>query len=166
MLKVYNGYAKFLGGINKVLDVVCIALMLTKVAAVFYQVIMRQIFDNAPAWSEESALIMMAWFVYLGIVIGVKEGLHIGITMLVNRLPKIAQFVIEIIVNLLILTLAVLLFHFGYSLATFVMANSLPATGLSVSIFYFPVAIAGLLMILMVLGKVAEQFVITRREPQ
>ena len=158
MLKAYNAYAKFIELINKVLDVICSVLMLAMVVVVAYQVIMRQIFDNAPAWSEEVALIMMCWFVYLGIAIGLKEDLHIGITMLVSRLPRKVAFVLEVIVNLIILMLSVLLFNFGHSLANFVRANTLPATGTSVSIFYFPVAISGILMLLVVLFKIAEQF--------
>ena len=163
MLGAYKGYAKIIELINKALDLICIILMLAMVAVVFYQVIMRQIFENPPAWSEEVSLIMMCWFVYLGIAIGLKENLHIGITMLVSRLPKKVAFVLEIIVGLLILTLSVLFFHFGNSLANFVRANSLPATGASVSIFYFAVAASGILMILIVLFKIAE-LIVNRKE--
>jgi len=163
MLKAYNAYAKFIDILCKVLDFICITLMLAMVAVVFYQVIMRQIFDNAPAWSEEVSLIMKAWFVYLGVAIGLKEDLHIGITMLVSRLPKKIMFAVELVVSALILFLSGLFFHYGYSLANFVRANSLPATGTSVSVFYFAIATAGVLMILIGLLRIAKQ-IVNRKE--
>jgi len=163
MLRAYNAYAKFIDILCKVLDYICIILMLAMVGVVFYQVIMRQIFDNAPAWSEEVALIMKAWFVYLGIAIGLKENLHIGIGMIVDRLPRKVAFVVELIVSGLILVLSVLFYHFGSALANFVRANTLPATGTSVSVFYFAIVTSGLLMILIVLLRIAGQ-IVNRKE--
>ncbi|MCL2618805.1 MAG: TRAP transporter small permease [Defluviitaleaceae bacterium] len=157
MTKAYSAYAKLIDKLCKVIDFVCSFLMLAMVVVVFYQVVMRQIFQNPPAWSEEVSLIMKCWFVYLGIALGIKEDLHIGITMLVSRLPKKLMYAVEIFVSLLILGLSGLFFHYGTALATFVRANSLPATGISVSAFYFPVAASGILMVLIMLLKLAGQ---------
>ena len=158
----YRVYAKFIDLLSTILDYICMALMLVMVGVVFYQVIMRQIFDDAPVWGEEVSLIIMCWFVYLGIAVALKEDLHIGIGMLVSRLPRELMLAIEVLVSFIILFLSALLYHFGTTLATFVQANSLPATGTSVSIFYFPVAVAGVLMMLIMVLKIAKHFVYRR----
>jgi len=165
LLKVYNHYRKFIGGMGKTLDVITIALMLAMVGVVFYQVIMRQIFESPPRWGEEISVTFMVWFVFLGIVLGLEENLHIGITMFVSKLPQKAQFVIEILVNLLILTLAILLVVYGYSFASRMLAfgTALPATGIPAATHYAVVPIAGILMVFVVLGKIAGQL-INRKE--
>jgi len=164
-LKIYNYYKKFIGGIGKVLDVITISLMLAMVGVVFYQVIMRQIFERPPIWGEEITVTFMVWFVFLGIVLGLEENLHIGITMFVDRLPKKVQFGIEVFVNLLILVLAILLLVYGYTLASriFGFGTSLPATGIPAATHYAVVPITGGLMILVTLGKIAGQL-INRKE--
>ena len=165
MLKVYNGYKQFIGGIGKVLDVTTVLLMLGMVGVVFYQVIMRQIFERPPIWGEEISVTIMIWFVFLGIVLGLEENLHIGIAMFVSKLPKKAQFVLEVVVNLLILTLSIFLLVYGYILVSNMLnfGTRLPATGMRIAIQYAAAPIAGGLMVLVTLGKIAGQ-IINRKE--
>ena len=167
MLKVYENYKKVIAGLGKVIDVITVTLMLSMVGVVFYQVIMRQIFERPPIWGEEIAVTLMVWFVFLGIVLGIEEGLHIGITMFVSKLPKKAQYVLEIVINILILLLAVLLLVYGYLFAStiFERGRMLPATGMSAGVHYAVVPIAGILMILVLLGKIAG-IIINRKEWQ
>jgi len=165
LLKLYNSYKKLIGGMGKALDLITILLMLAMVAVVFYQVIMRQIFERPPIWGEEVAVTFMVWFVFLGIVLGLEEDLHIGITMFVDKLPRKVQFAIEILVNLLILALAILLLVYGYQFASrmFGFGTALPATGIPAATHYAVVPITGALMILVTLGKIAGQL-INRKE--
>jgi len=165
LLKAYNTYKKCIGGMGKALDVVAILLMLAMVGVVFYQVIMRQIFERPPIWGEEISVTFMVWFVFLGIVLGLEENLHIGITMFVSKLPEKAQYVLEIFVNVLILVLAMLLLVYGFSLTSRMLSfgTMLPATGIPAATHYAVVPIAGILMALVALGKIAGQL-INRKE--
>ena len=165
LLKAYNIYKKGITTMNKGVDVITISLMLAMVGVVFYQVIMRQIFERPPIWGEEISVTFMVWFVFLGIVLGLEENLHIGITMFVAKLPQKVQFVIEVIVNLLILVLSVVLVIFGYSLASRMwgFGTALPATGIPAAVHYAVIPIAGVLMALVILGKIAEQ-ILNRKE--
>ena len=165
MQKVLNYYRKFIAGMGKCLDVITVLLMLGMVGVVFYQVIMRQIFERPPIWGEEISVTLMVWFVYLGIVLGLEENLHIGITMFVAKLPKKVQFVLEIFVNLLIMTFAIILVVYGYSLASqmFSFGTAMPATGLPAAIHYTVVPISGALMGLVLVGKIAG-LIIDRKE--
>ena len=165
MLKAYNIYKKGIVLMNKGVDVITITLMLAMVGVVFYQVIMRQIFERPPIWGEEISVTFMVWFVFLGIVLGLEEDLHLGITMFVKKLNKKAQFVIEVFVNILILALSVFLVIYGYSLTSRMIGfgTALPATGIPAATHYAVIPIAGVLMVLVILGKIAQQF-INRKE--
>jgi TRAP-type C4-dicarboxylate transport system permease small subunit len=159
MSKIVGYYSKFIDILNKTLDLVGIILMLIMTGIIFYQVIMRQVFNNSPAWAEEVALLIMIWFVYLGVVIGIKEDLHIGIEMFVDRLPRKVAYVLQIIVNFIVLGLAYLFWYFGNTLATALWNNSLPATGLSVGYYYIIISVAGVLMALVLVGQIAAQLI-------
>jgi len=165
MIKAYDNYKKIIGGMNKALDFIIIALMLVMIFVVFYQVIMRQIFESPPMWGEQISVLLMIWFVFLGIVLGLAENLHIGITMFVDKLPKKAIYIVEIIVNLLILVTAIIFFYFGFAhVSTLIRTGAVqPITNIPNAVFYMPVSISGALMILVVLGKIAGQ-IIKRKE--
>lgn len=166
-MKILSIYKKFINGMNKVLDVMTVTFMMAMVGVVFYQVIMRQIFERPPIWGEEMSVTFMIWFVFLGIILGLHENLHIGITMFVKKLPKKAQFAIEILVNLLIMVYAIILLVYGYIYASniFAFGNRLTATGLPAAIHYIVVPIAGVLLILVLIGKIAEH-VSNRKESE
>jgi TRAP-type C4-dicarboxylate transport system permease small subunit len=165
LLKAYETYKKCIAGIGKVIDVITVFLMLAMVGVVFYQVIMRQFFSRPPIWGEEVAVTFMVWFVFLGIVLGLEEDLHIGITMFVSKLPKKAQFIVEVLVNALILLFAVILVIYGsiFAYRIFSFGTALTATGIPAATHYVVVPIAGSLMILVALGKIAG-IIINRKE--
>ena len=165
MQNAYNAYKKFIKGICKVLDVITITLMLGMLGVVSYQVVMRNIFNRPPVWGEEVAITLMIQFVFLGVVLGMEEDIHIGIALLVKRLPKKGMFVVEIIINALLLVLSALFIRFGYVHASRMwgFGTRLTATQLPAAIHYAVVPIAGILMCLVVVGKLAG-IIINRRE--
>ena len=165
MLKAYGIYKKCISIMNKALDVITIFLMLAMVAVAFYQVIMREVFENPPMWGEQIAVLLMVWFVFLGIVLGLEEDLHIGITMVVSKLPPKAIYIVEVVVNLLIMVLAVMFVRFGYAHTAFLLRTGavMPVTGMPNAIYYSVIPITGVLMILVLLGKIAGQL-INRKE--
>ncbi len=63
---------------------VAIAVMLVAIA---YQVVMRYCFGRAPSWTEELAILMFAWATLGGFALGVREGFHVRLTIILDRLP-------------------------------------------------------------------------------
>lgn len=64
------------------------ALMLLAIA---YQVLMRYVFGDTPSWSEELAVLLFCWTVLGGLALGVHEGYHVRLTVLVDALPHAAR---------------------------------------------------------------------------
>jgi TRAP-type C4-dicarboxylate transport system permease small subunit len=65
-----------------------IALML---ACIALQVVMRYGFGNALSWSEELALLMFSWAALGGLALGVHEGFHVRLTLILDPLPAGAR---------------------------------------------------------------------------
>jgi TRAP-type C4-dicarboxylate transport system permease small subunit len=82
-------------GLERIVSIVTYALHASLVAAlaimlvcIALQVVMRYVFGNAPSWSEELALLMFSWCIMGGIALGVREGFHVRLDVLINALPS------------------------------------------------------------------------------
>jgi TRAP-type C4-dicarboxylate transport system permease small subunit len=64
--------------------IAAVALMFVCIAV---QVVMRYVFGNALSWSEELALLMFSWAALGGLALGVHEGFHVRLTLVLDPLP-------------------------------------------------------------------------------
>ena len=68
--------------------IAAVALMFVCIAV---QVVMRYVFGNALSWSEELALLMFSWAALGGLALGVHEGFHVRLTLVLEPLPAGAR---------------------------------------------------------------------------
>lgn len=69
-------------------------LLASMTLLVFYEVVLRFVFNTGLLWAEELTLLLSAWMVLFGASYGVKIGSHIGVDALVRYLPdKVARVV-------------------------------------------------------------------------
>lgn len=64
-----------------------VAAALFMLVCISLQVVMRYVFGRATSWSEELAILMFAWMVMGGLALGVREGFHVRIDLLLGVLP-------------------------------------------------------------------------------
>ena len=81
-------------------EYVLVYSLMVSVALVFVQVVMRRVFNNSLYWSEELARYLYVWQTWLGVSYAARNGTHLRITMLKDRLPAKAQQILEILVVL------------------------------------------------------------------
>jgi C4-dicarboxylate transporter DctQ subunit len=55
---------------------------------VTYAVVMRYAFNRPIGWSEEISIYLMIWAAFLGAAYALKEDAHIGVDLLLSRLPE------------------------------------------------------------------------------
>jgi TRAP-type C4-dicarboxylate transport system permease small subunit len=67
---------------------VAVAVMVTVVSA---QVAMRYGFNRSFDWADEVGRLAFVWSIFLAIPLGVRDGAHIGIDLLVDKLPATGQ---------------------------------------------------------------------------
>ena len=101
MLKKLHSFEKYLGGV----------LFLFIVLLAFAQVVLRYVFQMSVAWTEECALFLFVWFIYLGASACTAENKHVCVEMLVNALPPKIRLVLGIVMNICWLAFCVLIFY-------------------------------------------------------
>lgn len=94
-----SGPLAFLARLNRRLAALiklAVAVAVTgMLVALALQVFMRYVLGKALAWSEELSLLLFSWSMLLMIALGVREGFHVRITGLVERLgpaPSLLAF--------------------------------------------------------------------------
>jgi len=128
------------------------------VVVVLIQVTGRYIFSRTPGWSEEMARIFMIIFSFIGIAIGVRDKIHIAMTVVVDIILKKIRLPIEIFGKLLILTLGVMMSVNMGLLFRMLRYNRLPGTGIPILwVYIFPTAV-GIIMALLAIYQIYDHF--------
>jgi len=111
------------------------ALLAVMVVLVFANAAGRYLLGAGVAASEEIARLAFVWIIFLGGILAVRERSHVGVDMLVKRLPVAGQRLCFAATNLLILY-ALWLFAQGSWQQVIVGLNSrLPVTDISLAAF-------------------------------
>lgn len=90
---------------------VCLAVI---AVCVFLQVLLRYGFGIALTWTEELAGFCMAWAVYMGAALGVRERFHIRILVGVLALPSWFRLPLVLLADLLWMGFNLLMLWFGW----------------------------------------------------
>lgn len=76
---------------DRVLTGVLLAAVAVMVGVVSAQVALRYGFNRSIDWADEIGRLAFVWSIFLAIPLGVRDGAHIGIDLLVDKLPAFGQ---------------------------------------------------------------------------
>lgn len=139
--------SKFFNAVHIFIGYVAIVQLLAMILIVSAQVFSRFITGSSIKWSDEVSLILMVWFSFIGLAIGVRQGLHISIELFTMKLSdKVKKNFIERLTHICTLIIGIILVYFGIKLAENGMMSTLPATGLPSAVEYLFVPVCGILV--------------------
>lgn len=134
--------------VDTVFEAFCILCLVATLLIVLWQVFSRELLNNSPSWSEETARILLVWIGFLGAAIGFREGAHIAVTFLVDKFPATLQSVIDRFVQALLLGFGLFLVVQGSQFVIDAQTATLAGTGLPRSVLYLMMPVAGAMVIL------------------
>jgi TRAP-type C4-dicarboxylate transport system permease small subunit len=115
-------------------------------AVVVYGVVMRYVFNNAPPYVEQVALLLVISVAMFGAAAGVRDAGHIGLDSLVAVLSPRLQFWCGIAVLLLSIAFGLALLAGSIEMAISTHDNTIPTLGVSEAYRYLPVLLGGILI--------------------
>lgn len=142
--------------LHTMVERVCVALLVMMIIVTVYQVFMRSVVNRSASWSEEAALLMMIWFGYLGMALGIREDVHISIEFVFDRLPRRLQIALETIGRILIGVFSFAMLRQGIRLSVISSVQRLPATRLPRSSLYIILILSGFLMLIYILEALVK----------
>ena len=107
-------------------------LTIVMTALIFLQVVMRYIFKDSPAWTEELSRYLFLWAIWIGASYGVKTQSHVRLTVLTSRLSKKVQDVINVVVWFLWLAFTIFLVTKGFELVSIFLASGQTSTAMHI----------------------------------
>ena len=121
----------------------CLAGLL---GVVVYGVVMRYVFNAAPPYVEEVALLLVISVAMFGAAAGVRDAGHIGLDSLVAVLSKRAQFWCGLLVCTLSIVFGLTLAAGSFAMGLSTRGSTIPTLGIAESFRYLPVLAGGILI--------------------
>ena len=100
-------------GIRKLLTALCVIMLFMMVVFTVYTVIMRYVFENPPMWGDLLTVLSNIWFVFLALVLTVREKQQIALNLIYSKLPTAAGFAVQQLWTIVICALGFVIFYYG-----------------------------------------------------
>jgi len=156
MEKIAALYKKIVNGMCTVFELFAALCLAAMVIAVLVQVVGRYVFSHSPSWSEEIARQLMIIFSFIGIAIGVRDKIHIGLTIVVDNLKRGIRLCIETFGKVLTIILGVMISVNMGLLFSRLKYNRLPGTGIPIIIIYIFPTVVGILIALTAIYQIYD----------
>ena len=135
----------------KIISVIVSIMLGSMAVLVFVQVISRFLLHFPITWSEELAKYLLVWVSFLGSCLGIRAGRMIGITALVNVIPKRGRKIFGAAAILCLIGFLTFLIVYGTQMAL-VAHNQISSTlPIRLSIAYAAIPAGAIFMLLAVL---------------
>jgi C4-dicarboxylate transporter DctQ subunit len=125
---------------------------------VFLQVVFRFVIYVPFPWSEEIARYLMIWMGMLGSVVALNKGRHIGVTVIVERLPPKVYALLIPVIQLIMVFFLLVIFKEGLSMAVFNASQRSPAMEIPMFYPYLAIPAGAALMIVEMIADILHRF--------
>jgi TRAP-type transport system small permease protein len=115
----------------KLLELGVVLCLLAMVIMVFGNVIMRYVFNSGILISEELSRYAFIWLTYLGAMVAMREGGHLGVDTLIKHLPLAGKKLCVFLSESLMLAVNIMFFWGTWKMHGLQVTNVSPVAGLS-----------------------------------
>lgn len=122
--------------LENTLNIIMALALAVMVVLVFGNVVLRYLFNSGITWSEEMSRYLFIWLTFLGAIGAFKNKEHLGVDMLIKRLPTKMKKVVIVISDLLILFVLFLVLDGSWKMTMINIDSKAPATGLPLAFVY------------------------------
>ncbi len=130
---------------NKAEEYFLITALAVTVILIFYQVVMRYVFNNSSSWTEEMSRYLFIWMTWLGTSLGAREHKHIRVELLectfINRGRLKAKNTLLILIYLIWLFITVFLAIYGMEYALEMVSRGAVSPAMRLPMVYVGLAI-------------------------
>lgn len=149
--RLADGYFKLI----ELVLVLCLGLM---VIMVLGNVILRYGFNSGITVSEELSRFLFVWLVFLGAIVGMHENAHLGVDILVRRLPVVGRKVCLALSEAMMLLCCILFFWGTWQQHDINVGNLAPVTELPMEWVFGVAYVSAGSMAVMIVAKLWRLF--------
>lgn len=155
---------KMVGWYFKVLELLMVLSLAAMSVMVFGNVVLRHFFNSGVNTAEELSRFMFIWLTFLGAIVAMREGGHLGVDMLIRKLSGVPRFLAVLLGQLLVLLCCSVLLWGLWQQRQLHMANTGLVTGIPMIVVYCAAYLCavsiGVLSLRNVLGLLSGKLVV------
>jgi TRAP-type C4-dicarboxylate transport system permease small subunit len=134
--------------LDRLIEAACAVTVVALTVIVSLQVFNRFVLKTPLAWSEDLAMLLFQWVVFLGAALGVKRVRHFGIELVVQRFPERMRHWVELLTPVVMAIVALVMVVQGWTLLTFNRNRTFPTMDLTYTWAFLPIPLAGALILI------------------
>lgn len=112
MNRFFESLDNFIAKIEKIFLVIGVSVM---ILVVFFDIILRELFDGGFIWAKELAAFLMIWVGFVGASLAAKENKHIVVGIPEKLFPKKILPYVSLFASVIIFTVTILIAYLGFN---------------------------------------------------
>lgn len=129
-------------------ELVVMLLMAILVVIVVAGVFFRYVLGSSIPWSEEIGRYLMIWLGFLGASLALREGLHVGVELVVRSVPPRVAASLRGLARAAVAAFLLVVTYHGVSLVTNLWDQMSPVAGIRMTWPYLAIPVGSLLMLI------------------
>ena len=134
--------------LDRLIEAACAVAVVALTVTVSLQVFNRFVLKTPLAWSEDLAMLLFQWVVFLGAALGVKRMRHFGIELVVRKFPERMRHWVEVLTPVVMAIVALVMIVQGWTILTFNRNRTYPTMDLTYTWAFLPIPLAGVLILI------------------
>ncbi|SKC89355.1 TRAP transporter small permease [Maledivibacter halophilus] len=126
---------KLINYLNKGEEILASSLLILTSLLVFVQVVLRYQFNYSISWSEELSRIMIAWFIFLGSSMAVKDNAHVNMDALFILTSGKFKQILSILIDFINIIFCILIVIAGVEMIQSAIDIGSKATSINIPLY-------------------------------
>lgn len=131
--------------------------LIVLIAITGYQVWGRYVLNDTPTWAERLALLLILVVSLPVAAVGLRENFHLGLSFVLQVLPRRIRRVVEMINAVILLGFGVAMVRFSWVLVSGTWDRDIPLLGIPQAFQYLPLVLCGALIVIFMGERLAGQ---------
>jgi TRAP-type transport system small permease protein len=140
--------------LSRLTVIVAAVMAVLMIASLSLEVFFRFALRHSLSWSEELALLLFTWIVLLFGSVGVREGFHVRVSLVIDYLPRRLRVAVERLTMAALMLFGLAMAWGGWDMVARNWDQVAPATRYPLPVMYASVPVMGLLIALHALVRV------------
>lgn len=141
---------------DKLIEYLMFLSLASMVLLVFINAVLRYVFNEGFAPSEELARYLFVWTIFLGAITAYKDDQHVGVDLITSRLKGVPKKIVELSGYVLVLVAVGVMTQGGLEFTIISLSSLGPATGIPFSFISISFVLSAVMIGLMTIGKIIK----------
>mgnify|MGYP006303607123 CR=1 FL=1 len=142
--------------VDRVFETIIAITFLLMVVVGGLQVFCRYVLGSSLSWSEEYQKFSHIWIIFLAIPMGYKYKAHIGMNIVLDRMPQWWRKFFGVFVDFLWFGLGIILIVFTARIMHYAKMQASPALGIRMDMIYFCIMFGGIYLCFLAIRKLLK----------